>query len=113
MNTVLLVLTYIDTYIRKQGFQIDGFNGTVSVRKKDESDGELISLRSICVPLKTAIRVPCRLATVGRKPIFLLSQILNFLMESLISPSLLNEHKHGNVFAVCVWLWFSDSNFER
>ena len=78
MNTVLLVLTYIDTYIRKQGFQIDGFNGTVSVRKKDESDDELTFLRSICVPLKTAIRVPCRLATVGRKPIFLLEPDFEF-----------------------------------
>ena len=40
--------------IRKQGFQIDGLNGTVSVRKKDESDGELISSRSVSVPPKTA-----------------------------------------------------------
>ena len=40
--------------IRKQGFQIDGLNGSVSVRKKDESDGELISSRSVSVPPKTA-----------------------------------------------------------
>ena len=91
--------------IRKQGFQIDGLNGTVSVRKKDESDGELISSRSVSVPPKTAVRVPCRLATinsVGRKPTFLFEPDFELPEGVQFEPSLLNENKHGNVFAVCV-----------
>ena len=91
--------------IRKQGFLIDGSDGTVSIKRKSEPGGELLSSRSIRVPPKSAMRVPCRLAcanSVGIKPTFLFEPECELPEGVHFEPSLLNEVKQGHVFAVCV-----------
>ena len=91
--------------IRKQGFLIDGSDGTVSIKRKSEPGGELLSSRSIRVPPKSAMRVPCRLAcanSVGIKPTFLFEPECELPEGVHFEPSLLNEVKQGHVLAVCV-----------